>query len=67
MAVVVLLLIVGAVAAGAYFVARSLLRRRRTPRKLRGEWWTAFEREFDAYARAVASQRRRGERGSAGR
>lgn len=66
MAVVVLLLVVTAVAAGAYFLARRI-RRRRNPRELRGDWWAAFERDFQAYTSAVAKRRGRGERGSAGR
>lgn len=32
--------------------------RRRRPPELRGNWWTAFEREFRAYAREVERSRR---------
>ena len=64
MAVVVLVVIGLAVAAGVYFVPTAI-RKRRTPRELRGDWWTAFERDFRAYASAAARRHRRGERGSA--
>jgi hypothetical protein len=37
----------------------AAVRRRRTPRELRGDWWTPFEREFRAYAREVAGRERR--------
>jgi hypothetical protein len=66
MAVVVLLLVIVAVAAGAHFLL-PVIREGRTPPELRGDWWTAFEREFRAYERAAANRRQRGERGSAGR
>lgn len=33
-------------------------RHRRTPRELRGDWWSDFEREFRAYARAAAKRDR---------
>ncbi len=32
----------------------AIVRRRRTPHELRGDWWTPFEREFRAYAAAVS-------------
>ena len=38
--------------AGWAFVA--VVRHRRTPHELRGDWWTAFERQFRAYADAVS-------------
>jgi hypothetical protein len=44
--------------AGAYAILVTV-RRRRTPPELRGDWWTPFEREFRAYARQAARQRRR--------
>jgi hypothetical protein len=57
MEVAVLIVILGAVAGLiAILVTRY---RRRTPRELRGDWWTPFEREFRAYARQAARQRRR--------
>jgi hypothetical protein len=34
------------------------VRWRRAPSELRGDWWTAFEREFRAYAREVERSRR---------
>lgn len=64
MGFVALLLIVVAVSAGAYFLWGAF-QKRRTPPELRGDWWTAFERDFRAYA--SAKRHRRGERGSAGR
>jgi hypothetical protein len=66
MPILTLLIVVFAVACGtgALFAA---VRRRRTPKELRGDWWTPFEREFRAYARQVADRERqrrrhRGER-----
>ncbi len=32
-------------------VARSVVRRRRTPQELRGDWWADFEQQFGAYVR----------------
>jgi hypothetical protein len=32
-----------------------IVRRRRTPAELRGDWWPRFEAEFRAYARRTAS------------
>jgi hypothetical protein len=52
----VLVILVLASGAGAILVT---LHRRRTPRELRGDWWTPFEREFRDYARQAARQRRR--------
>jgi hypothetical protein len=66
MAVVVFLLVVAVVPAGAYFVL-AVSRELRTPPELRGDWWTAFEREFHAYGRAAAGRHQRGEPGQAGR
>jgi hypothetical protein len=57
MEVALLIVILGAVA-GAYAILVTV-RRRRTPPELRGDWWTPFEREFRAYARQAARQRRR--------
>ncbi len=44
----------------------AIIRHRRTPLELRGNWWGSFEREFRAYAGAVSGaaeghgRRRRG-------
>jgi hypothetical protein len=32
----------------------AIVRHRRTPVELRGDWWTPFERELRAYAAAVS-------------
>lgn len=58
MPVLALALVILALAggAGAIFFA---VHRRRTPRELRGDWWTPFEAEFRAYAMQTARQRRR--------
>jgi hypothetical protein len=57
MEVLVLIVMLGAVAG---LIAILLARHRlRTPRELRGDWWTPFEREFRAYASQAARQRRR--------
>ncbi|MGN6870159.1 MAG: hypothetical protein ACTHMY_17355 [Solirubrobacteraceae bacterium] len=53
---VALVILALACGAGAIFVATH---RRRTPRELRGDWWTPFEREFRDYASQAARQRRR--------
>jgi hypothetical protein len=62
MPVLALALVILALAsgAGAIFFA---MHRRRTPRELRGDWWTPFEAEFRAYARQAARQQRRRHRG----
>jgi hypothetical protein len=61
MEVALLIVILGAVAGACALLVT--VRRRRTPPELRGDWWTPFEREFRAYARQAARQRRhRGER-----
>jgi hypothetical protein len=52
----VLVILALATGAGAIFFA---MHRRRTPPELRGDWWTPFEREFRAYARQAARERRR--------
>jgi hypothetical protein len=57
MEVALLIVILGA-AAGVIAILLAL-HRRRTPRELRGDWWTPFEREFRAYASQAARQRRR--------
>jgi hypothetical protein len=61
-----LILVVAIVAAGTAAILLAV-RRYRTPRELRGDWWTEFEREFWTYARAGAGsgrerRRHRGER-----
>jgi len=56
MEVALLIVILGA-AAGVIAILLAL-HRRRTPRELRGDWWTPFEREFRAYASQAARQRR---------
>ncbi|HKO27633.1 MAG TPA: hypothetical protein VJU80_09265 [Solirubrobacteraceae bacterium] len=58
MPVLALLLVIVALAGGAGAIVLAM-RRRRTPRELRGDWWTPFEREFRAYAMQAARQRRR--------
>lgn len=58
MPVLALVLVVLALAGGAGAILFAL-HRRRTPRELRGDWWTPFEREFRAYASQAARQRRR--------
>jgi hypothetical protein len=58
MPVLVLVLAALALAGGACAIIVTV-RRRRTPPELRGDWWTPFEREFRAYARQAARQRRR--------
>ncbi len=61
--------IVIAVVIAAYFGLR-VERWRRTPRELRGDWWTEFEAEFRAYAgRSELTRRprqRRNDHGSIG-
>jgi hypothetical protein len=64
LAAVVLLLVV-AVAAEVLLLVRAI-GKQRTPSELRGDWWSAFEREFRAYARTSTScspDRRRGQAG----
>jgi hypothetical protein len=58
MPVLALVLVILALASGTCAILVAL-RRRRTPPELRGDWWTPFEREFRAYARQAARQRRR--------
>ena len=53
MAVVVLLFVIAAVPAAGLCVSAVSLELR-TPPDLRGNWWTAFERDFRAYERAAA-------------
>ncbi|HTX07299.1 MAG TPA: hypothetical protein VME22_01745 [Solirubrobacteraceae bacterium] len=62
------LALVGVLAALAVGIGGLLyaIRERRTPRELRGDWWTDFEREFHAYAERTARpprdrRRQRGE------
>jgi hypothetical protein len=60
----ILLVLAAAVGVGAVLVT---LRRRRAPADLRGDWWSAFERDFRAYAAQAAGRdrqrrRHRGER-----
>jgi uncharacterized lipoprotein YddW (UPF0748 family) len=66
MAVVVLLLLVAVAPPGAYLVS-AVSRDLRTPRELRGDWWTTFEREFRAYDREATRRYQRGNPGRAGR
>jgi hypothetical protein len=56
--VLTLVLVIIALASGTCAILVAI-RRRRTPPELRGDWWTPFEREFRAYARQAARQRRR--------
>jgi hypothetical protein len=68
MAIVALLVTVG-VAIGVLLIW-SAARNQRCPAELRGDWWSAFEREFQAYAARTArtpnrDPGRRRERGSA--
>jgi hypothetical protein len=42
-------------AAAGTCVILVVAHRRHTPRGLRGDWWTEFEREFRAYAGAAAN------------
>jgi len=58
MPVLALVLVILALASGAGAILFAL-HRRRTPRELRGDWWTPFEREFRAYASQAPRQRRR--------
>jgi len=64
MPVLALVIVVLAVACGTGAILPAV-QRRRTPRELRGDWWTPFEREFRAYTREVAGReyrrRHRGE------
>lgn len=53
MPVVALLGAVVALAVGAALLFYAI-REYRTPRELRGDWWTGFEREFRAYATHTA-------------
>jgi len=52
-----LALVVLTVAAGTCVIL-IVAHRHCTPRELRGDWWSDFEREFRAYARSAASPRR---------
>jgi hypothetical protein len=65
MPVLALLVVLATVAAGACAIL-ILVRRLRTPRELRGDWWSEFEREFRAYASQAGDpnrERRRRHRG----
>jgi hypothetical protein len=66
LAVVVFLFLVAVGPPGAYLVS-AVSRELRNPRELRGDWWTAFEREFRAYERVAARRYQRGKPGQAGR
>lgn len=59
------LVIVSVALLGGTWAILSAVRYRRTPRELRGDWWTPFEREFRAYAKQAAGrdQQRRRHRG----
>ena len=57
MLVVALILVVLGLAGGVWAIGATV-HRRRTPRELRGDWWTPFEREFRAYARQAAGRDR---------
>ena len=46
-----LIILLAGLAVGLLCLIREY-RRMRTPPDLRGDWWTRFEREFRAYARA---------------
>ncbi|MFL5865385.1 MAG: hypothetical protein ACJ780_32230 [Solirubrobacteraceae bacterium] len=60
MTFLIVFLIVGT-ATGGYLAFRAWSHRR-TPPELRGDWWTAFERDFRAYARrATRAPDHRGE------
>jgi len=66
MPLLALLVVVLGVTAGTCTIL-AVLRRIRTPRELRGDWWSKFEREFRAYASQAADptrqrRRHRGER-----
>jgi hypothetical protein len=53
-----LVVLVGALVAvvGIALVVQEV-RLRRSPPELKGDWWTAFEREFRAYAREIERSR----------
>ncbi len=53
MVALAILLVICAAAAGACLAPRAV-RRLRTPRELRGDWWTRFERDFRAYVGRTA-------------
>ena len=55
--VILVLLGLGFLALVAVVGAVWIVRRRRTPADLRGDWWPAFEAEFRAYARRAATSR----------
>jgi uncharacterized lipoprotein YddW (UPF0748 family) len=57
MTIVVLLATVG-VAVGVLLIW-SAARGQRCPPELRGDWWTAFEREFQAYAASTTRTSKR--------
>jgi hypothetical protein len=57
------LLTLALILAGCGYIAAGCVRARRTPPELHGDWWSAFEREFRAYAARVEKGRRQpGER-----
>jgi hypothetical protein len=64
MPVIALILMCIAVGFGAYGIVQAI-REHRTPRELRGDWWSGFEREFRAYASRTArpTRDRRRQRG----
>jgi hypothetical protein len=66
MSFLALAILVLATASGIWAIVVTA-RRRSTPRELRGDWWTPFEREFRAYAKQATGRdrqrrRHRGER-----
>jgi len=67
MPVVALVLVIIAVGFGVYGIVQAI-REHRTPRELRGDWWSRFEREFRDYTArpAHAPQNRRRQRGETG-
>jgi uncharacterized lipoprotein YddW (UPF0748 family) len=58
MTVLILLAIAVAASLVSFTITRAV-RRHATPRELRGDWWTAFERDFRAYAARPGPTRRR--------
>ena len=58
---IALTVVVLAAACGTYLISLAV-RRIRTPRDLRGDWWSKFEHDFRSYAIRSAAARRRGER-----
>lgn len=57
MPVVALVLVIIALGFGVYGIIQAI-REHRTPRELRGDWWSGFEREFRAYAASAARSTR---------